>query len=142
ASAAPDELRVLADRNVSERVRRPVRLRVAQGAAGEPPRRPASIDVLPGTPRGGIEEIERIEAAHVPRSALQFTDLITQAPVGHPVVIVPMRNERSLRQLTGNVALWTERGRRVQTVISNPWILRKQISDCVFAVIDHDQFSM
>lgn len=59
---------------------------------------------------------------------------------GIPVIIVPVGDDRAACHFAGQVQLGTQGPLGVQTLVSDAFILRKEITNLVRAVIDDDQF--
>ena len=109
----PDEGIVFAHIDVGKGGAAPELLAVAERSAAHPGRAPV-VHVLPGTPSFGRIEEHLVQAADVSALPQQGLDLGTEPTRGHPVVIVPVRDQLAAGQLAGNVALGAQRQLAIQ----------------------------
>src|SRR5574341_1543863 len=67
--------------------------------------------------------------------------LITDTPVRHPVIVIPMHNNLTLGGMTGQVTFGSNRAWVLLTQVAGGWVVRYQVSYWIRTVIDNDQLA-
>jgi hypothetical protein len=98
AAQLGDEAGVLADRDLLKAGALPQRFPVAERGAVDPGRTTAWVDIFPAAPGDGIEEQDAVEPAEIGAAVDDLGDLPAEPPRGVPVVIVPVRDDLSVRR--------------------------------------------
>lgn len=136
----PDKTGVLADVDFRETMALPIDLAITERVARDPGTVVARITVFPGTVGRWFVVEETVEAAKCRAAIGEFGDLVGDAPVGHPVVVVPVEQDVAGGVLAGEVALGADGVATVEAEVTNGRVVRDEVADAVGAVVEDDEF--